>query len=200
MPGSFGSTVFPGIVVNSKVCVVFTGSKLVDREIGTWLVKGWGGFWFVVCLSLLGAGSHNPLLTHETHSSAARRHLPRVLPPQPPQLCCTFAISDPPPAGDHPLLKMRPSEGLIACLGEPSVTFWNEVSGISCDRSGQALSPWWQLGCRKPAEGYTEQSRYPRATKRCCVWCPPPGALLTLIGSRNSRPSGGLCKSLPGGA
>lgn len=77
---SFGSTVFPGIVVNSKVCVVFTSSKLVDCKIETWLVKGWGGFWSVVCLSLLGR-NHDPLLTLETHSSAAWRHLPWVLPP-----------------------------------------------------------------------------------------------------------------------
>lgn len=75
---SFGSVVFPGIVMNSKVCV-FTSSKLVDCRIGTWLVKGWGGFWFVVCLSLLG-GSHDPPLILKTHSSAARRHLLRVLP------------------------------------------------------------------------------------------------------------------------
>lgn len=137
---SFHSTVFPRIVLNSKVCVVCSGSKLVDCKIKTWLVKGWRGFW-LVGLSLLGAGPDS-LLTHKIHSSAAQCPPPRVLLTSLP-ICApqvrrvVFAIGDPLPAGDRDLLKMRLTGGLIVCLGEPCVASWNEVSGISRDRSGR---------------------------------------------------------------
>lgn len=170
---SFGPIVFPGIVVNSRVCVFFTSSKLVDCKIGTWLVKGWGGFWFVVCLCW---GAVTTLRSHSRPTAARPGVTCYGSPPQPPQLYPTFAISDPPPAGDHDLLKMRLSEGLIVCLREPSVAFWNEVSGISCDRSGRPSAPGgsWDSGSRPRAAPSRAATHRPPRGVACGALLPEP--------------------------
>lgn len=73
---------------------------------------------------------------------------------------------------------MRLSEALTVCLTEPSVAFWNEVSGI-CVTEADGLRP------RGSCDAGGRAELLPRG-ERCC------DALLSfliLISSRNSHPS-----------